>query len=244
MSNTINPYKWTENPVDHSNTAVAYDGIGYNIRDFDSHKKEGFVVFVDFLGIKGIWKRMTPETAFSFLKRIISDFANSLQISGLQRYSPYFMTLSDTIIITCACPKEKLGSIFDLLLDPFIRSLEMEFPLRGSISYGSYFLSTRFVIGEALDEAVYAHNQLEIIGICTSKELSNEIKISSNLESSTSMTSYKTIPTKMGVYDGFILDWRKKGGTALPCLKKQLSDQKEYGVRLKYENTINFYEMV
>lgn len=37
--------------------------------------------------------------------------------------------------------------------------------LRGTISYGAYYLSNELIIGEALDDAAYNHDILKWIGV-------------------------------------------------------------------------------
>ncbi len=89
MSNSIYPNPKISNFVnDKSNTPVVYDGIGYHTRGFPSHEEKGFVIFIDVLGVKGIWARMKPDLVFNNWKEIISNFTNSLIDSNLSNFLP------------------------------------------------------------------------------------------------------------------------------------------------------------
>lgn len=243
MSNSIN---LASNPtslsgIDHSNTPVTHDEFGITLREFSSHERKGFVVFVDFLGIKGIWKRVKPENVFTNMKDIAGKFEKELGMSVLSQFKTYFTTLSDTVIITCECTLKYINSVFDILINPFLYSMKLRFPLRGAISYGKYFLSNRLIIGPAIDEAAHSHNKLEIIGICTSSNLSKRMAISTSvLPLSNNYTYYPRIPTKNGNYNGWVLDWRKCGRELLPFLQYELNNQSDDGVKSKYQNTIDF----
>jgi hypothetical protein len=46
--------------VDTSNTPIAYDGIGWTVRSYGVHTETGLVIFLDVLGMKGIWERLSP----------------------------------------------------------------------------------------------------------------------------------------------------------------------------------------
>jgi hypothetical protein len=56
--------------------------------------------------------------------------------------------------------------------------------LRGTISYGTYYLSNRLIIGDALDDAAYNHDKLNWIGVSLSPSLSKEVKDNMRLMSS------------------------------------------------------------
>lgn len=83
--------------------------------------------------------------------------------------------LSDTIIITIPTSQSSaIAETFELLIQPFIESLSLRMLLRGVISYGTYYISERLVIGEALDDAAYHHNKIDWIGIALSPSLSGK----------------------------------------------------------------------
>ena len=118
MANSIHRHNRISNIVDdHSNTPVVYDGLGPVLRDFPSHPETGFVIFIDTLGVKGIWKRMDPNAVFNRWKSIITQFVDSLQQSPLQQSGPHLTTLSDTIIITCQRELRHVDYLFGFLIN-------------------------------------------------------------------------------------------------------------------------------
>lgn len=172
---SINPYyNGTQLESEHFNTQVVPDGTGgFTPRGISSRIQHGFVIFIDVLGIKGIWKRKDPSLVIKNWKEIIGKFNDSIN-NSIRHLKPYSITLSDTIIITCECECniENIDSIFQSLMQPFIYSISLEFFLRGTISYVMTFLSPQLIIGRSIDEAAEWHNQLEWIGIATTPNLS------------------------------------------------------------------------
>jgi len=64
---------------DSSNTPMVYDGISWSVRALDGHAKTGIVVFIDVLGMKGMWQRYTPTVIFSKWRNVIGSFRKVLQ---------------------------------------------------------------------------------------------------------------------------------------------------------------------
>lgn len=243
MANSIHRHNRISNILDdHSNTPVVHDGIDPVLRDFPSHHETGFVIFIDALGVKGIWKRMDPNVVFNRWKNIINQFVDSLQQSPLQQYGPHLTTISDTIIITCQCELRHVDYLFGLLINPFIFSLESNF-LRGVISHGEYYLSTRLLIGPAIDEAAVAHNQIEMIGIFSTLELSNMLIDRGFSNTTSNCIRYPVIPTKRNRYDGFALNWPRHDNSNLSqILGSEYNGAREGSIKTKYSNTMRFYQ--
>jgi hypothetical protein len=86
---------------EHSNTPLVDDGIALTLRDSGLHEENGIVVFLDALGMKGIWKRFKPSHVIKMWDDVIGFFKHSLdQNHVLLNVKPFFRALSDTIIIT------------------------------------------------------------------------------------------------------------------------------------------------
>jgi hypothetical protein len=196
-SNTINPY--TARPEinwDHSNTPIVPDGAGSFItRGASSRIQYGFVIFIDVLGIKGVWKKMSADMVIKNWIKIIRQFTESIDKS-LRHLKPCYTTLSDTIIITCECNISNINTIFQSLMKPFTYSIELDSFLRGTISYGMTFISTRLILGPALDDAAEGHNMLEWIGIATTPYLSAYYLGNGYAKKTDSYSYYPTIPVK------------------------------------------------
>jgi hypothetical protein len=170
---------------DHSNTPIVHDSIGLTTRGYDLHSECGIVIFLDVLGMKGIWKRfLRPIEVIKNWKMVIRSFMDILE-----QYPPNsaydFRVLSDTIIITIPTTLNYpiIKWTFDFLFRPFIQSIKMRMLLRGAISYGSYYLSNRLIIGEALDDAACIHDNLKWIGISLSPSIYKKITNLNNINS-------------------------------------------------------------
>ena len=49
-----------EQGSDGSNTPIINDGIGWTVRGPGVHTQTGLVIFLDVLGMKGIWEKLRP----------------------------------------------------------------------------------------------------------------------------------------------------------------------------------------
>ena len=147
---------------DGSNTPIIYDGIGWTVRGNNIHNETGIVIFLDVLGMNGIWKRQPFDKVVQKWNQVIMAFMNSLEKKP-PRGGHLFRVLSDTIIITLPSPliDSVVKETFDLPLSPFIESLKLRMLIRGTISYGNYSLSERLILGEALDDAAENHDNLD-----------------------------------------------------------------------------------
>ena len=229
---------------DHSNTPLINDGIGLTIRNYGLHEENGIVVFLDALGVKGIWRRFRPIDVIKMWNSVNSFFIHSLKQShSYLNTHPFFKSLSDTIIITIPSKPtyDIVSKTFDLLLEPFIQSLKTRMLLRGTISYGTYYLSERLIIGPALDDAAYHHDKLEWIGISLSPSLSRNVS-DINTISGKSIIYYPSIPQKKSSYGGLVLNWPKFDlNNECYSILEEESMKVEASVKPKYNNTFAFY---
>lgn len=118
---------------DGSNTPITYDGIGWTVRGYNLHTETGIVIFLDVLGIKGIWESLLPIEVIKRWDKIIRAFMNILETRP-PRGGHLFRVLSDTIIITIPTKlnDSAITQAFGLLLQPFIESLKLRMLLRGN----------------------------------------------------------------------------------------------------------------
>jgi hypothetical protein len=234
----------------NSTIPVEYDVTGYDTKEFPI--KGGFVIFIDVLGIKGIWVRMNPKTVFKIWEEIIDEFKNSINDSELKQFFPYITVVSDTIIITCRCSRTYLELIFEVLIQPFIHALELKFFLRGTISYGVYHLSDLLTIGKAIDEAAHVHDQIEMIGIFTTPNFSKYLFSNGVRFETSSYIRYTEIPIKeikcddivQKKYDGIALNWTRdnKHKILYDIINYEMKNQTKNKIKQKYENTLKFYD--
>jgi hypothetical protein len=110
-------------------------GIDFTDRAYNGHPKTAIVVFIDVLGIKGIWKRCKPIEIVNKWKKVIGSFRNVLEEGSLSA-GYFFRILSDTIIITIPAElnQSTINRTFDLLIQPFIDSIKTGLLLRGIVS--------------------------------------------------------------------------------------------------------------
>jgi hypothetical protein len=228
---------------DHSNTPIVHNGIGLTSRGFNIHREYGIVIFIDVLGIKGIWKKRPAINVVNDWKSVVRSFMDSID-NNPPNSGHHLRVLSDTIIIAIPGPLNYsiINRAFDLLLEPFIHSLKIGMLLRGIISHGEYYLSNELIIGEALDDAASNHNKLKWIGISLSPSLSDR-KNETNIVRTNSAVMYDNIPLKDRPYRGLALNWPFHD-TREECIialqhKKNDSDP---SIKEKHDNTCVFYQ--
>ena len=114
---------------------------------------------------------------------------------------------------------------------------------KGATSYGGYYLSTRLLIGPAIDEAAVAHNQIEMIGIFSTPELSNMLIDRGFSNTTSNCMRYPVIPTKQNRYNGFALNWPRHDNSNLSrILGSEYNGAREGSIKMKYSNTMRFYQ--
>jgi hypothetical protein len=230
---------------DGSNTPIIYDGIGWTVRGYNLHTETGIVIFLDVLGIKGIWESLPLVEVIKRWNKVIRAFMNVLETRP-PRGGHLFRVLSDTIIITIPTKlnDSAIREAFDLLLQPFIESLELRMLLRGAISYGTYFLSERLILGDALDDAAYHHDKFNWIGLALSPTISRNQDINAKHKTTDdSFTYYRFIPHKNTPYGGLVLNWPKFDNYR-ECYSILKDMQKSRKDPQKYSNTFAFYQSI
>jgi hypothetical protein len=200
------------------------------------------VVFLDVLGMKGIWNRKPVIKIVNSWKNVIRYFMNALQQNHNTEY--YLRALSDTIILTLLHSLDYaiIEETFDILLAPFVYSLKEGMLLRGAISHGQYYLSNQLIIGEAVDDAAYIHDKLNWIGISLTPDLSDKINDITFVQTQ-SIVMYDNIPHKTSPYRGFALNWPFYDETK-ECFSAIQNETVscDSSVIEKRRNTIMFYE--
>ena len=231
--------------LNDSNTPMIYDGIGWTVRGYNLHTENGVVIFLDVLGMKGIWHRLQPNDVVNRWNKVIRVFMDKLE-ERPPKGGHFFRILSDTIIITIPTKLNESAIIeaFDLLLQPFIESLKLRMLLRGTISYGTYYLSERLIIGEALDDAAYHHDKFDWTGIALSPTVSeNQVINTRNRSKDRSCIFIKSVPHKNTQYDTLVLNWPMFDNDR-ECYSILKQEEQRGLDPKKYSNTFTFYESV
>jgi hypothetical protein len=233
---------------DSFNTPFTFFGGRVRVKGIDFQKKKGFVIFLDALGIKGIWQKEDPEDVINRWNNVLDEF----KLLERQDMNLNVYGFSDTIIITCTTLHnnnfQTLNFICKLLIPCFIKSIENRIFLRGSITYGEFFESTKISIGPAIDECVLLHNNFEWIGLSflfNSYHHSSFLNFDKNV-----LIYYDNLPYKgpNNRYNSNVcLNWPlyDKNNRCLSILmKEKLKNINESSIYLKYNNTILFYNTV
>ena len=200
---------------------------------------------------------MSADMVFKNWIEIIRQFAESIDKS-LRHLKPYYTMLSDTIIITCECNISNINTIFQSLIQPFIHSIDLDFFLRGTISYGMTFISPRLILGPAIDDAAEGHNILEWIGIATTPNLSAYYLGNGYEKKTDNYSYYPTIPVKKveynnkefspryfrrkGYYEGLALKLIDENHDLRQLLTNKRNSHTKLEVKGKYENTLAFLD--
>ncbi len=145
--------------------------------------QEGVVVFLDALGVKGIWARAEPEGVITsweeVLKRLNESIKNSPKIGSIgnkpEALNYSIAAFSDTVIITLKCtddPAAHVPLVAKIISDAFFFALIKGIYFRGVIAIGKFYQSKTLMIGPAIDEAAEWYTQPEWMGVSTAPSAS------------------------------------------------------------------------
>jgi flagellar biosynthesis/type III secretory pathway chaperone len=227
------------------NTFGSFYGGHFHPKGLSYESELGFLIVMDLLGIKGIWK--TPDfekyfTKWSNINDFIDDSLNNIPAD----YSKY--SFSDTIIITAKVEGYKnnndlveyIPKIGVVLSDIVQEAIKNELFFRGAISFGQYYKSPESVIGPAIDDAAICYEEPQLIGIIASKDF---VGILNNLEKEYEFTPFirYNVPLKEKLLNNWwLLRWNYNSNTT--CLEILKAKEKQYSnnsfVKAKYSNTI------
>jgi hypothetical protein len=231
---------------DSSNTPFTFFEGKIRMKGLDFREKEGFVIFLDALGIKGIWENEDPQNVINRWGIVLDEF-HELEKKGLDLNVYGF---SDTIIITSTKINNDFFGTLNLLckflIPCFLKSIENRIFLRGSITYGKFFESTKITIGQPIDECALLHNDFDWIGLSYLFWIPNLTTIL-NYFNKDYLINYNLLPYKghNNHYNANVcLNWplHDENQNCLSILtKEQMDNSNNPLVYKKYVNTIRFY---
>ncbi|MCW4029190.1 MAG: hypothetical protein NWE92_06035 [Candidatus Bathyarchaeota archaeon] len=142
----------------------------------ETRMQEGVVVFLDALGVKGIWARAEPESVIAswedVLKRLNESIRKSPKVGNIGSTAECLdyniAAFSDTVIITLKCiddPAAHVPLLAKIISDTFFFALIKGIYFRGVIAIGKFFQSNTLIIGPAIDEAAEWYTQPEWMGV-------------------------------------------------------------------------------
>ena len=192
----------------------------------EPQKLEGYLIFADILGWKGIWKKQDKKDIANvtfFIKNILEkEFDRELKE---KKYN--ISLISDTFIVFSK-EWELSNKVSKKLIE---LCLENDLVIRGAISYGECYNKDTVYVGQAIDEAASWHDEGEEIGIFCTPSAKQEI-INNDYD-----LPEDFIKLKSGEINTFFINWYNKE------TKKKFDelfskiDKSSIKVYLKYLNT-------
>jgi hypothetical protein len=229
--------------------------------------EEGVVVFLDALGVKGIWARAEPESVInsweSVLKRLRESIKNSPKMGSIgdtpEALGYNISAFSDTVIITLKCkddPAAHVPLVAKIVSEPFFYAMVKGIYFRGVIAIGKFYQSNTLVIGPAIDEAAEWYTQTEWMGVSTAPSASFGLSRLEDQKADVSKWFVKyDVPAKNGVQKSeWALAWPREA-------PKELTSDENLTTRglildtfanrpisvaavAKYKNTLAFFDFV
>ena len=198
--------------------------------DSSEELEEGYLIFADILGWKGIWKKYTSN------KERIELVTNLLRIRDLlkkeiEERNCSINLISDTFIIS-SNDFEMSNKISKKLIE---LCLEKDLVIRGAISYGEYYNRDTVYLGPAVDEAASWHDEGEEIGIFYTPSAKQEITNKKEFKKYDLPKDF--IKLKSGEINTFFINWYDDKSKEKFYEIFNKIDKTKIEVYLKYLNT-------
>ena len=196
----------------------------------EPEKLEGFLIFADILGWKGIWKKQDKKdiaNVTSFIKNILEkEFDKELEE---KKYN--ISLISDTFIVF----SEELELSNNLSKKLIELCLENDLVIRGAISYGECYNRETVYVGPVVDEAASWHDEGEEIGIFCTPSAKQEIVNNKKIKKSDLLKDF--IKLKSGEIETFFIGWYNDKTKKKFYELFNTIDKTSIKVYLKYLNT-------
>jgi hypothetical protein len=230
--------------------------------------QEGVVVFLDALGVKGIWARAEPESVIRSWEDVLRRLHESIEkspkagsVGGTPECLDYnIAAFSDTVIITLKCtddPAAHVPLVAKIVSEPFFYALLKGVYFRGVIAIGKFYQSSTLVIGPAIDEAAEWYTQPEWMGVSTAPSASFGLSRLEDQKANISKWFIKyDIPSKSGPQKNeWALAWPRNAPkepsisgnhlTARGLILNAFANRPiSVGAVSKYKNTLAFFDFV
>ena len=201
----------------------------------DPQKLEGYLIFADILGWKGIWKKKDKKNIASvtFLIKSILEKEFDRELKE-KKYN--ISLISDTFIVFSK-ELELSNKISKKLME---LCLENGLAIRGAISYGECYNRDTVYVGQAVDEAASWHDEGEEIGIFCTPSAKQEIINNKKIKKSDLLKDF--IKLKSGEIETFFIDWYSDKTKKKFYELFDIIDKTSIKVYLKYLNTEEKFE--
>ena len=137
--------------------------------------EEGYLIFADILGWKGIWKKYNSNDERIRIATKLLDIRDILK-KEIKEENSSINLISDTFIVS-SNNYEMSNKISKRLIEECLKN---SFVIRGTISFGEYYNKDTVYIGPAVDEAASWHDVGEEIGIFYAPSARLSIKLKDN----------------------------------------------------------------
>ena len=227
-----------------------------------SSPQTGVVTFLDVLGWKGVYNRLTDS--LTRMASLVSDletqresFAAVIKTNlDIDSDRISIQNISDTIVLTSPRIADSLELTVEihgaLCRTAITESITLNIPVRGATSYGEYQIQGNSFVGKAIDEATAWHEACDWIGVHLTpstvyalERQGRDLKawVSHHPPIHSSSKNHHMTPC-VNWYDA----WCEKTDSDHEIAKKELLDRfLEMGpitpdIAAKFENTISFFD--
>ena len=193
-------------------------------------KLEGYLIFADILGWKGIWKKVDRSDITNvtvFIKNILEKKVEE----NLKKSECNISLISDTFIIY----SKDLHLSIELSKKLIELCLENNLVIRGAISYGECYNKDTVYVGPAVDEAASWHDEGEEIGIFCTPSVRQEIINNNNIKKTDLLEGFMKL--KSGGIETFFINWYNDKTKEKFYELFNMIDKTSIKVYLKYLNT-------
>ena len=169
-----------EAPILNENEEIQDSGENKSLtedpkNDSSEELEEGYLIFADILGWKGIWKKYTSNKERIRIATKLLDIRDILK-KEIKEENSSINLISDTFIVS-SNNYEMSNKISKRLIEECLKN---SFVIRGTISFGEYYNKDTVYIGPAVDEAASWHDVGEEIGIFYAPSARLSIKLKDN----------------------------------------------------------------
>lgn len=226
-------------------------------------KQNGVVVFLDALGMKGVWRDKKTAKTITRWEKFIEEFERYVRSQKLKSYT--FTAFSDTVIITKndPCLESALIETGRMLISPFGYAMLQGIHFRGAISVGEFYVRDTVILGKAVDEAAQYYTMPEWVGISaapsTHRILQKIKEERGNKNNPIRSFTQCDIPIKNGLeLNGWALKWpeydnylpslsqsvRRNYNSLREIILNELERSEEINTAFKWRNTLDFFDSI
>jgi hypothetical protein len=221
--------------------------MGQDLVDrLDWAKQDSWIAVFDILGFKNIIRETNDDTKRIYLILRLNDLLKELKIDELASKGIEHLIISDTIILFSIT----YGFLLSLCKKLIERSIYIELPLRGALSYGATFRNPKYptiLIGPAFVEAYEYCEGQDWIGFLLTPSATKAVR-NDGLEPLHHHFVSDELPLKNDKLSPVdVVAYRFQGGSSnfdspLLAKLKQMQFLAPVNAKSKYTNTIQFIE--